>query len=86
VRPEPLPPSAAQAPVDGYTTYPLAGGLAITLPQTWHQVDVAAESRLRAAIDTVLPKIKDSLLQASLTSGKPVQFFNATDGDHPGDP
>ena len=76
-------PSAAQGAVGGFTTLPLPGGLAITLPQTWRPVDAATERQVRATIDTIFPKVKDSLFQAALSHGKPVQVLNATDGGHP---
>jgi hypothetical protein len=75
-------PSAAQGAVGGFSTLPLPGGLAITLPQTWRPVDAVMERLVSATLDTILPQVKDSLLQASLSHGKPVQILNATDGDH----
>jgi hypothetical protein len=75
--------AVAQDAVGGFTTLPLAGGLAITLPQTWRPVDAATEMQVRATIDTIFPKVKDSLFQAALSRGKPIQVLNATDGDHP---
>jgi hypothetical protein len=75
-------PSAAQGAVGGFSTLPLPGGLAITLPQTWRPVDAVMERQVSATLDTILPQVKDSLLQASLSHGKPVQILNATDGDN----
>jgi hypothetical protein len=68
------PPSAAQGSVGGFSTQPLPGGLAITLPQTWRPVDAGMERQVSAALDTIFPKVKDSLFQAALSHGKPVQL------------
>lgn len=78
-----LPACAAQESAAGSVTHPLPGGLTIALPQTWHPVDAATEQRVRATIDTLFPKVKDSLFQAAMKRGKPVMLLNATDGDNP---
>jgi hypothetical protein len=76
-------PSSAQASLAGFSTLRLTGGVAITLPQAWRRLDAAMESKVNAAMDTIFPKVKDSLFQAALSRGKPVQLLNAIDGDHP---
>ena len=57
--------------------------MAITLPVSWQRADAAQEQQLNAAMDTLFPRVKDSLFQASLRNGKPVQLIIATDQDHP---
>jgi hypothetical protein len=48
--------SVAQDAVGGFTTLPLAAGLAITLPQSWRPVDAAMEMQVRATIDPSFPR------------------------------
>ena len=76
-------PSSAQASLAGLRTLRLTGGVAITLPQAWRRLDAAMESKVNAAMDTIFPKVKDSLFQTALSRGKPVQLLNAIDGDNP---
>jgi hypothetical protein len=76
-------PSSAQASLAGLRTLRLTGGVAITLPQPWRRLDAVMESKVNAAMDTIFPKVKDSLFQTALSRGKPVQLLNAIDGDHP---
>jgi hypothetical protein len=76
-------PSSAQSPLAGLRTLRLTGGVGITLPQPWRGLDAAMESKVNAAMDTIFPKVKDSLFQTALSRGKPVQLLNAIDGDHP---
>lgn len=60
-----LPTCAAQDSVAGSVTHPLPGGLTIALPQTWRPVDAVTEQRVRATIDTLFPKVKDSPRRSS---------------------
>jgi hypothetical protein len=75
--------NAQQASLAGFSTHQLTGGVAITLPQAWRPLDAAMERQVNAAMDTLFPKIKDSVFQAALSRGKPIQLLNSLDGDHP---
>ncbi|HEY7637262.1 MAG TPA: hypothetical protein VH763_17045 [Gemmatimonadales bacterium] len=76
-------PSTAQTSLVGFSTLRLTGGVAITLPEAWHRVDAATESKINGAMDTIFPKVKDSVFQAAMSRGRPIQLLNATDGEHP---
>jgi hypothetical protein len=73
-------PAAAQVVLAGFSSHQLTGGVTIALPQAWRPLDAATERRVTTAMDTIFPKVKDSVFQAALSRGKPVQLLNATDG------
>ena len=68
----------AQAPSDVLTVRRLPGNITLLLPSSWVPLSDTARVRIRRVTDTALEHSHDTLLQASLQNGKPMELLHET--------